>query len=163
MNKALSLTDGTILAEVLAYTGEMEVIPQHNDETLLFDEKEIGSMTELEKTLFTLASIKMKERLKIRESIIGKTLNDYSDEEKKTFNDYMNNPKNSTISIRFQQLKAEGKVLNELMWSLIKLRLNPEDSAICIRKGYKIVSGRDFRHEMAEMFNGIFGGIIVRF
>jgi len=135
----IDLLSDTIIAEALNFYGQTEPVFTNQEEML--PGKEIGTMTELEKRLHSLAVIKNEEIQTMFENIMGsKPINNSEKENIKELSGIITYEKNLHYYERFDLLQREMEACYKLMWILISLRIKCNNSVLSIRPGFKIVA-----------------------
>ncbi|MFA5934117.1 MAG: hypothetical protein WC795_02765 [Candidatus Paceibacterota bacterium] len=140
MNTAI--LDGTILATIVNFKGNFKEI--NPCESTFISEREIGEMTEVEKTILTIKSLQIDETKKIIEKIIGKNPEEAkSPKERRELFDLLDKKTSDEQKQELFRLRGETKALTDLMWTLIKLRIPAAYDApsLELRPGYKIIGG----------------------
>jgi hypothetical protein len=136
----MEFLEGTFLADIFTYTGELREIPDSPDGLILTGEKEIGEMHYREKLLFTLVDIKRDEMQKIFEEVSGKKIHDLNED---VLGALLHKEENKSKLALVENLAKQEEILQTIMWSLIDLRYPTKVvEALVLRPGYKIVSGK---------------------
>lgn len=143
--------EGSILAKVFTFSGEIRLIPFCSEETLE-DEKEIGVMSELEKILYSLSEQRKDDLAGAMAIFSGKKEGDMSDEEKVTAQEEILKEENSETLKKFQQLATEEEAFLKIMWCLIKTRISTSDPRLRLAPEHKILSGYNYMDRLNYLF-----------
>lgn len=151
---------GTVLAEVLDFKGDLKEVGPST--SILFEEKEIGTMTKLERILNTLAERKHEEGRNLVTSICGQDVAALKDDdERKLYAELVKEKATEDQLEKIRILKREATFVREAMWDLIRMRI-PEASefpTVGVRPEWKIVAGISKQALIGEMFGGMSMGI----
>ena len=138
--------EGTLLEEVMSYEGGFHEVGKPKEK--LFSEKEIGSMTRLEKVLHALSHQRIQAHRDLMKQIAG----EHNLGQENSAREIL---EKATLEQNREQYKlvTEGVFLKKWMWDLIHLRF-PEygDISYALRPGHKIVAGMD-EADMLEAFS----------
>ncbi len=104
-------------------------------------EKTIGTMTDLEKTVFTLSFQKIREYNKLIEEICGKNPEKMTKDEKSHYDKIILAKRTEAQFQKHEELMKQYHFLKNLVMTLIVSRLeeNELNSPMTIREGWKIV------------------------
>lgn len=130
-----------LLQEILDFKGEfIDIGPSSNQKFPI--EKVLGTMTTLEKTIFTLSMQKAEEYYKLLEGICGKNPKDMNPKEKIRYDKILKKEMTEGQINHSKNLINQNHFLNNLVMTLIKYRLENDEllSPITTKSGFKIVT-----------------------
>lgn len=162
-NQIPEIFKGTFLEEVLNFSGEIPEITRDPDRKLM-GETEIGSMNQLEKTLYALASQKKAQREAIVEAVCRKHPDKITDEEIEMYQNIFDKQATPEQKSEHARLNKQEKQTWKIMWNLIKIRISGASDmpTIGIRPGYKIVMGVDVEDMLEGLFGGGIAGMVIK-
>ena len=154
-----NIFDGTFLSAVANFNGDF--IPISESGRQLFNEKEVGEMTHIEKVVNTLYRAKITEGQELTNKLCGVDLSTVSEEERDKHLEGLPEKVGSEELSQLRKINTEAKNYREVLWMLIRERISTDEPTLSLRPGFKIVSGCDEEDMMREMFSGFGSGIEV--
>ncbi len=137
-----NLFTGTLLEEVLNFKGEF--LPVKESRSFLLGEQEFDVMREPEKTLHTLAQLKIRERNELIKTICGVNPGELKDDtEIDLYDELLQKKATREQKVILNNLGDQANFLSHMMMRLIRLRVPSDDTrmTIAIRPGFKLVKG----------------------
>jgi hypothetical protein len=131
-----NIFDGTFLSAVANFNGDFIPIPE--SEGKLFNEKEVGEMTRVEKIVNTLYRIKIAEGQELTNKLCGVDLSTVSEEERDKHLDSLAEKVGSEELSQLRKINKEAKNFRELLWMLIRERIITDEPTLSLRPGFKI-------------------------
>ncbi|MBP9821770.1 MAG: hypothetical protein KBC98_02720 [Candidatus Pacebacteria bacterium] len=154
--KTNNILSGTALAFLLAEKTETSNFPEitNHENEFLIGEKEVGDMTDLEKTVYTAMDTKSRELESEFEKMTG-IKPDMDPKEKERLQEASGEPTDEQAAT-LCKLKAERAMLHDLLFNLIKARIHEAMHAdtLALRPGFKIVTGTSPEAIMSKLFGG---------